>query len=290
MDLWTFLQQLFNGLSMASIYMLVAVGITLVFGLTQMVNFAHGEVMMVGAYVALFAAPQGGAMFLIGLLAAVVAVGVIAFGIERGLYQFTLQSPINGFLVSLGLILIIQNLLLELWGVSPQHLEPVVGSVLQVGELRLSGQRIFVIGVTATIFAILYFLLTRTRFGIGLRAAAVDRETAGLMSINVPRMITMTFVLGGMLAATAGVLVAGLFPITPFLGSQFVIKGFAVALVGGLGNVTGAVLAALVLGVTEAMIAGFGFSAWTDVVAFGLMIFILLVRPQGFLRGTDAPY
>jgi branched-chain amino acid transport system permease protein len=259
-----FLQQCFNGLSIASIYALVAAGITLVFGLTRLVNFAHGELMILGAYAALLVAAGGALGLLAGLVVAVLVVGAACFVIERGLFRFTLEKPINGFLVSLGLIIVLQNVFVMLWGTSPQSLPPVSSSVLTFGEVALSAQRLFVIAATGAAFLALFLFLNRSRVGLAMRAAAMDRETAGLMAVPVPRLITMTFVLGGVLAAFAGVLLAGLFPVKPTLGGEFVV---------GLG---------------EAMIAGSGYPEWTDVASFVLMIAILIVRPQGFLRSVEA--
>ena len=288
MTLSDFLQQCFNGLSIASIYALVAAGITLVFGLTRLVNFAHGELMILGAYAALLVAAGGALGFVAGLAVAVLVVAAACFVIERGLFRFTLEKPINGFLVSLGLIIVLQNLYVMLWGTSPRSLPPVSSDVLTFGEVALSVQRLFVIAATGVAFWALFLFLNRSRVGLAMRASAMDRETAGLMAIPVPRLITMTFVLGGVLAALAGVLLAGLFPVKPTVGGEFVVKGFAVALAGGLGNVVGALLASLVLGLGEAMIAGFGYPEWTDVASFVLMIAILIVRPQGFLRSVEA--
>lgn len=285
-----FAQQMFNGLSIASIYALVSVGITLIFGLTSLVNFAHGEFMLIGGYVAVsLAAVTGGSAALVAL-PAILAVVVIFVASERSLFRFTLKRPINGFLISLGLIIVFQSGIAEIWGASPLNLEPLVSSVFSVGDLRLSGQRLLTIAITLAIFASLFFYMTRTRQGLALRAAAMDRETAGLMGVPVPRFVTLVFLLGGLLGGVAGVLLASLFPLTPVLGSHFIVKGFAIALAGGLGNVAGALAASLVLGLGEALIAGFGFAAWTDVTAFLLMILILLVRPQGFFKGVEAPH
>jgi branched-chain amino acid transport system permease protein len=209
---------------------------------------------------------------------------------ERGLFRFTLQRPVNGFLISLGMILILQNALVARWGATQQNVGAAFGTVWQLGELRVSADRLLIIGVTAVSFVLLHHLLVRTRVGTAVRAAAMDRETAGLMAVPVPRIITLTFITGGVLAAIAGSLLASIYPIMPSLGSAFVVKGFAVALVGGLGNIKGAMLAALVIGIAEAMLAGLGYGGWTDAVSFALMIAILLFRPQGLLRGTDGSY
>lgn len=288
MDLATFLQQCFNGLSVASIYMLVAVGVTLVFGVTGLVNFAHGELMMVGAYVAFFVAPAGGASSLGGIAAGMLAVGVLAWALERGIFRHTFSRPVNGFLVSLGLILVLQNALIEIWSINPQQMQGTFDGIFRLGGVRISAQRLFVILVTVALFVALYLLMTRTRWGLAMRAAAVDPEVTASMGIPVPRVVTAVFVLGGLLAGVAGTLLATMSPITPLLGSQVVVKGFAIALVGGLGNAAGAMVAAVILGLAEAMVAGAGFAELKDLVSFALMILIVVVRPQGIFRGTEA--
>lgn len=284
---WDIAQQFVNGLSLASIYALVAVGITLVFGLTGLLNFAHGEIMMLGSFVLLVIAPDGGAIFALGLLAAILVVALVSFLLERGLFQFTVKVPINGFLVSLGLIFILQNLLIAQFTISPAIIEPPFTSILEIGGLRIAWQRLFVIAFAVLTLLALFWVMTRTKLGLAMRASAIDSETAGLMGIAVPSLITVVFVVGGILAAIAGALIATISPITPVLGANFIAKGFAVALMGGLGNVMGALIAAFILGIGEAMLAGFGFGAWVDMLSFGLLIAILMVRPQGVLRGSE---
>lgn len=288
MTAWDIAQQFVNGLSLASIYALVAVGITLVFGLTGLLNFAHGEIMMLGGYVLLVIAPKGGPLFAVGMVCAILFVALVSILLERGLFRFTIKVPINGFLVSLGLIFILQNLLIANFTISPSFVEPPFPGILEIGELRISWQRIFVIAFAILTLLALFWLMTRTKTGLAMRAAAIHGETAELMGVPVPRLIAMVFVIGGVLAAVAGVLIATIAPITPILGANFIAKGFAVALMGGLGNVMGALIAAFILGVGEAMLAGFGFSAWVDVLSFGMLIAILMIRPQGVLRGSEA--
>ena len=149
--------------------------------------------------------------------------------------------------------------------------------------------RALVIGVTALVVALTYAAITRSRYGRALRASVEDRDTAMLMGIPVRRYVTGVFVFGSALAGLGGALLIGLFPITPFTGGTIVMKGFAVALIGGLGNVTGAVVAGVILGLVEGFSAGYGFSQWTDAYSFGLMVLVLLVRPNGLFGGTSGP-
>lgn len=287
-----FLQQVLNGLSIASVIALVAVGITMIFGLTRIVNFAHGEMLMIGGYAVWWVVAVAGIggqsfeLYILGLVTAVVLVGAFGFTLERVLFRATLDSPINGFIVSIGLIIILQHFVADLFSSEQQAIQRPIETVWDVGGVRVPAMRIFVIGATAALILGLYLGINRSRWGRALRASAADRETAALMGIPVRRYIMLVFFAGSAIAGLGGALLISLFPVTPFLGSSFVIKGFAVAIIGGLGNVTGAVIAALLLGLLEAMSAGYFAPEWVNAYAFGLMIVILLVRPRGLLRGS----
>ena len=282
------LQQILNGLSIASVITLIAIGVTLIFGLTGIINFAHGEFLMVGSIVTWLAVSAGWG-FPLALVAAVAAVAALGYGLERGLFRFTLDRPINGFIVSLGLIVVLQHVVIFLYGPNQKSIPHPLTAVYQVGGVRIAAARLLVIGVTAAIVAVTYAGITRSRYGLALRASVEDRDTAALMGIPVRRYITGVFVFGSALAGLGGALLIALFPITPFTGGTIVMKGFAVALIGGLGNLTGAVFAGLILGIVEGFSAGYGFSEWTDAYSFGLMILVLLIRPNGLFSGTSGP-
>ena len=281
-------QQIVNGLSIASSITLIAVGVTLIFGLTGIVNFAHGEFLMVGSIVT-WLAVRAGLGFVPALILAIVAVAALGFVLERGLFRFTLDRPTNGFIVSLGLIVVLQHIVILFWDPNQKSIpRPLVG-IWEVAGVRIASVRVMVILVTIAVVAATYALVTRGRHGRALRASVEDRDTAALMGIPVRRYITAVFVLGSALAGLGGGLLIALFPITPFTGGTMVMKGFAVALIGGLGNLAGAVAAGLILGIVEGLSAGYGFSAWTDAYSFGLMILVLLFRPNGLFGGTSGP-
>ena len=289
----TFLQQVVLGLSIASVIALIAIGITLIFGLTGIVNFAQGEMLMIGGYVVWFVIVElglGGGFhwYLLGLVLAIAFVGGLGFVLERGLFRFTLQEPINGFIVSIGLIFILQHVVAGIWNSDAVDIPRPLNTVWDVGDVRVLATRVFIIGSTLVLFGLTFYVIQRTRWGRALRAIAADRDTAALMGIPVRLYVTGIFVVGSAIAGLGGALLISFFPVSPFVGAHFVIKGFAVAIIGGLGNVTGAVLAALFLGLLEAMSQGYFAPAWTNAYAFGLMILILLVRPQGLLRGSPA--
>src|SRR3569833_2301640 len=281
-------QQLFNAVSSASVFALLAVGVTLVFGLTRIVNFAHGNFLTVGSYMLLLAAPGGAFMFLVGLPVAIVAVAVLAVVLDRLLFRHLLVQPIRGILVSLGLIQLIESSLAIIFTASPHTVQAAVPAVLDVGGVRMPVDRLIVIGGTLVIFLALYIYLERTRIGLMIRAVAVDSETAGLMGAPVTAAIAGVFALGGALAGAGGAFAALLSPITPFLGFGLILKGFAVALIGGLGNVRGALLGALILAAVETTVIALGFGTWVSVLEFAVMILLLVLRPQGLLRGVEA--
>ena len=282
------IQQLLNGLSIASVITLIAVGVTLIFGLTGIINFAHGEFLMVGSIVT-WLAVQAGLGFLPALVLAVLAVGVMGFVLERGLFQFTLTRPTNGFIVSLGLIVVLQHIVIFFYDPNQKSIPRPLAGIWDVAGVRIASVRVMVILVTIAVVAMTFAMVTRSRYGRALRAAVDDRDTAALMGIPVRRYVTGVFVLGSALAGLGGALLIALFPITPFTGGTMVMKGFAVALIGGLGNLTGAVVAGLILGIVEGFSAGYGFSEWTDAYSFALMILVLLLRPNGLFGGTSGP-
>ena len=281
-------QQILNGLSIASVITLIAVGVTLIFGLTGIINFAHGEFLMVGSIVT-WLAVQAGLGFFIALVLAVIAVGAMGFVLERGLFRFTLTRPTNGFIVSLGLIVVLQHIVILFYDPNQKSIPRPLSGIWNVAGVRIASVRVMVILVTIAVVALTFAMVTRSRYGRALRAAVDDRDTAALMGIPVRRYITGVFVLGSALAGLGGALLIALFPITPFTGGTMVMKGFAVALIGGLGNLTGAVVAGLILGIVEGFSAGYGFSEWTDAYSFALMILVLLFRPNGLFGGTSGP-
>ncbi len=293
-ELADFLQQLFNAVMRSGVYALVALGITVIFGLTGIVKFSIGELLTLGAFLSfafwdndrltfLPAVPPIPTFFIAVILAAA-AVAVLSLILERSAFRFTVNQPINGFIISLGLILVLQNTVIEFWGTELRAIQPPFTGVWEVAGVRMPIQRWFVVWVAVGLIGVLFIGLRFTKYGKAMRACAEDREAAALMGIPVDWVVAGTFALGGALAAVAGGLLASIGDITPYIGTQFLLKGFAVALVGGIGNVEGAVVAALLVGTTETMGAAYLAGEWRDAYVFGLMILILLVRPSGLFR------
>ena len=284
----TFIQQLVNSLSVASVTILIGIGITLIFGLAGIVNFAHGEFLMVGGMVTWFLV-NAGVNFFVALFGAMILVGALGFVAERGLFRFTLDRPMNGFIMSIGLSVILQHVVIRIFNEVQKTIPDPVGQVWVVGGVNIIAMRAIVVAIAAIVVAVTYFGISRSRYGIALRASIADQDTAALMGIPVRKYVTGVFIYGSLLAGLGGALMIALFPITPFTGSVVIIRGFAVSLIGGLGNVGGAVVGGLLLGLVDGLSAGYGSPEWTDAYSLVLMIAVLIIRPQGLLGGTLGP-
>jgi len=283
-ELTEFFQQLFNALRISGVYALVALGITVIFGLTGIVKFSIGELLTLGAFLTFSFWDNDRVIFFLAVPLAALCVGMLTLLLERAVFRHTLEQPVNGFIVSLGLILVLQNIVIEGWGTDPRAIPPVFTAIWEVGGVRMPAHDWFVIGVTGALIATLFAVIRFTKYGRAVRACAEDRDAAVLMGIPVAWVIAGTFGLGGALAATAGGLLASMQIIHAYIGAQFLLKGFAVALVGGLGSIEGAVVAALLVGTTETMAAGYLATEWRDAYTFALMILVLLIRPTGLFQ------
>ena len=292
MDLVTLLQQLINGLSLGSLYALIAIGYTMVYGILRLINFAHGDLLMVSAYVGvmgvgLFSWPWpvafGLALGLTGLL------GVL---LERGAYRPLRRAPRISLLISaIAASFLLENLALVLAGGRPRPF-PVPGAldgVLAWGGLFIPRLSLLITLVTACFLLMLFFIVYLTQAGRAMRAIARDLETVSLMGIDVNRIIAFTFLLGSLLAGAGGLMWAMKYPqVNPFMGILPGLKAFVAAVLGGIGNLAGAVLGGLLLGLAEILIVAL-FPSWAgyrDALAFGLLILILLLRPTGLLGET----
>jgi branched-chain amino acid transport system permease protein len=284
----TFLQELVNSLSVASVIILMGIGVTLIFGLTGIINFAHGEFLMLGA-IGVWVLMGYGLGYIPAVLIAVAIVGLIGFLLERGLFQFTLTRPNNGFMASLGLSILLQHVVIRIWNSFSKSIPEPLPGVWQVGEIRFIKMRVVVVLVTAVVVAVTFLTISRSRYGLALRASLADRQTAALMGIPIRRYITVVFTYGSAIAGLGGALTIALFPVTPFVGSEMIMLGFAVALIAGLGNVPGVVGAGLILGLVTGFSGAYGTPEWTNAYTFGLMIVILIFRPQGLFGGTMGP-
>ncbi len=289
MDLITFLQQLINGLSLGSLYALIAIGYTLVYGILRLINFAHGDLLMVSAYAAImgvgiFSWPWPAAFAL-----AIAATGLLGVLLERGAYRPLRRAPRISLLISaIAASFLLENLVLVIAGgrAKPFPVPAAFSGAVAVGGLYIPRLSFLIPLITAAFLAGLFGIIYRTQAGRAMRAIARDQEMSSLMGIDVNRIIALTFLLGSLLAGVGGVLWAMKYPqVNPFIGILPGLKAFIAAVLGGIGNVTGAVLGGLLLGLLEIMIVAL-FPSWAgyrDALSFALLILLLLVRPTGLL-------
>ncbi|HMF08212.1 MAG TPA: branched-chain amino acid ABC transporter permease [Thermoanaerobaculia bacterium] len=288
----TFLQQLMNGLSLGSIYALIALGYTMVYGVLRLINFAHGDVYMVGAYVGYYLSrmmqgkePSLAAAFLV-MVASMVACAILGIIIERLAYRPVRRaSRLTLLITAIGVSLFLENAGQLVFGPDPKffpslapHAEYVVAGV------RITSEQLTVIGVSFLLMVLLRLFIQKTRTGKAMRAVSFNLDAAKLMGISTDWIIGVTFALGSALAAAAGVLIGMQIPkIDPLMGIMYGLKAFVAAVLGGIGNVPGAVLGGLLIGTSEVMVVGYLSSTYRDAIAFGILILVLLLRPQGIL-------
>jgi branched-chain amino acid transport system permease protein len=291
----TFLQQLVNGLSLGSIYALIALGYTMVYGVLRLINFAHGDVYMVGAYAGYYLSRKlkGDEPSLIGalvvMLGAMLVCAVLGVIIERFAYRPVRRAArLTLLITAIGVSLFIENGAQLVFGPDPKFFPSLAPRAdFIVGGVRLTSEQLTVIAVSFILMLLLRFFILKTRTGKAMRAVSFNLDAAKLMGISTDRIIAITFGLGSALAAAAGVLIGMQIPkIDPLMGIIYGLKAFVAAVLGGIGNVPGAVLGGLLIGTSEVMVVGYLSSTYRDAIAFGILILVLLLRPQGILGRT----
>jgi branched-chain amino acid transport system permease protein len=281
-----FLQQIFNGLVVGSIYTLIALGLTTIFGILGIAHFAHGSVAMLGGYLVFFLISAFGIGLLPSFILAMMCGALLGVVLERvAYYPVRNAPPINSFIIALGLTLIIEKANVLAFGVDQVIIPTPFGRVFSVGGVTMPELRIYVLLTAAVLVGGMTLLIQRTWIGKAVRAVAQNRPAAVLMGINVNSVSMFVFALSSALGVAAGVLIGALFAVAPGVSEGLVVKGFAVLILGGLGSIPGAIVGGMVLGVTEAFSAAFISSGYKDVISFLLMIAVLLVRPEGLMRG-----
>ena len=313
-DSTLFVQLLVNGLTLGSLYALIALGYSMVYGILKLLNFAHGDVYMIGAFIGYgvlqaFGGPLSPNLALTPLivlmfLAAMLGAGLLGVVIERFAYRPLRDAPRIAPLISaLGVSFFLQNSVLLLFGAqfrsydsfqlgspNPELFEPgpLVDPLFVVEGVNVQRIQVLVLVVTVALMVVLTVLVARSRMGKAMRATAYDREAAAMMGIDVDRVIGWTFFMGSVLAGAAGVMFGLLFSqVFHFMGFLAGLKGFTAAVVGGIGSIPGAMLGGLLVGLTESFAAGYVGGRWSDLIVFGILIVVLLVRPSGLL-GTRA--
>lgn len=278
------IQQLVNGISLGSIYALIALGYTMVYGIIKLINFAHGDVFMIGAFVGFFAIKGLGLSFFPALLLSMAVCAVIGVVIERIAYKRLRNATrIAALITAIGVSLLIEYGVIYVRGAQPEAYPNVFPSQsFELFGVSISSQSIFILAVSLTLMVILQFIVHRTKIGKAMRAVSHDAEAARLMGINVDNTISATFAIGSALAGAAGV-IFGIYytKIEPLMGVIPGLKAFVAAVLGGIGIIPGAMVGGLVLGVVETVVSAAGYSLWRDAAAFVILILILIFRPAG---------
>ena len=275
-------QYLFNGLIIGSSYALIAIGLTAIFGLMQIANFAHGQFYMLGAFLAFWFTRSVGLDFWAATAASVAVVMLFGVVLERTLFRLLRGAPLSSsVLATIALSIFLENLALHVWGPRPQKiLSPFPPGGIEIGSVFTTPDRLLMLAVTVAIVAALHLALTYTTTGKAVRATFQNREAAALVGIDIDRLYTLTFAVGGGLAALAGVLLGTIFVVQPTMGGVATLKAFIVVTLGGLSSFAGGIIGGLLLGVAESF--GTIFSpAYKDAVGFVLVILILLYKPNG---------
>ncbi|MBQ9195892.1 MAG: branched-chain amino acid ABC transporter permease [Clostridia bacterium] len=282
-----FLDNLINGLSLGSIYAIIALGYTMVYGIAKMLNFAHGDVIMIGAYIAFCGLQYWGLPPVIAILVSMAVCTALGITIEGLAYRPLRQAASLAVLITaIGMSYLLQNVALMIWGANPKSFPPpfINSSTLRLGQLRISSATLITILANIVIMVSLTLFTAKTKMGKAMRCVSEDRGTAELMGINVNRTISVTFAIGSALAAIAGVLLCSSYPILqPTTGSMPGIKAFTAAVFGGIGSIPGAMLGGVLLGVIEIFGKAYISTELGDAIVFAVLIVVLLVKPTGLL-------
>ncbi|MFP3154239.1 branched-chain amino acid ABC transporter permease [Lachnospiraceae bacterium ZAX-1] len=281
-----FLQQIINGVSLGGVYALMAVGYTMVYGIIKLINFAHCDIYMVGAYTGYFVVNTLGLGFFPALLASMLFCAILGVVIERVAYKPLRKSAKETLLITtIGIELLLQNLVKTDLFAGPNTLnfpEVLKSKIISFAGLQVSNLQIIALSVTIVLCIVLQLMIDKTSTGRAMRATAYDSDAAALMGINVDRVISITFMIGSALAATAGVLVGLLYPkLEPTMGVMPGLKAFVAAVLGGIGVVPGAVFGGIAIGLTETLSKVYISSGFSDAIAFAILIIVLLVKPTG---------
>ncbi|MEW6275181.1 MAG: branched-chain amino acid ABC transporter permease [Bacillota bacterium] len=284
-------QQLINGLAMGVGYALIAVGLTLVFGILDIINFAHGEFYMLGGFLTYLVMSIVGLPYITALLIAVLLTFLAGIVAERLTVRPVMKrDPMTTLLITFGVSLFIMHLIEYIWGPTPRNILTPFSETQAIGKLVISQQRVLIFIVGIGIIILLNLFIRRTKLGKKIRATSQNKLAAQLVGINVNRIYSFTFGLGCALAAVSGALVGPLSAVSPIMGQPAVLKSFVIVVLGGLGSIPGAVVGGVFLGIVEAFAGGFLSSAWKDAIGFAILILVLLLKPSGLFgaKGSAA--
>jgi len=278
------IETLLWGVANGCVYILLATGLNIIFGVMKLVNFAHGQLLMIGAYIAFAASTALGLSAYLAIIVAMGAVALIGIGLERFTFRKVLGTDkLNEIFVSLGLIYVFENAAVLLWGNNSQQIEsPFQGLSLPLGEeVSIGYDWLFSVLIVIAILIALFLLMKKTKIGLAMRATSQRSETSMLMGVNIEKVYIFTFALGAALAGAAGALYGIIFPFNPYIGALPTIKAFAIIILGGLGSIPGAVIGGLLYGIAENTAVYFLGGIWRDAIAFALLIIVLVLRPTG---------
>ena len=281
-----FIQQIINGLKIGSVYALVALGYTMVYGIIKLINFAHGDFIMVGSYVLLYTIPimvAGGLPAWAAVILAIIACSAVGITVEKPVREK--GTKMSALITAIAMSLFLENLAQTLFGASPKSISTIFNFPnLEIGGTKLNGNTLLTIAIGVVMMIALQLFVKKTKMGKAMRAVSEDGEAAILMGINKNRTISITFAIGSALAAVASLMYCASYPqATPTLGSMLGLKAFVAAVLGGIGSIPGAMIGGMAIGLLEALVSAIGLSVWKDGVVFAILIVVLLVKPTGIM-------
>lgn len=281
-----FLQQVINGLSLGSIYALIALGYTMVYGIIKLINFAHGDIYMLGAYVAFITTTYFGFSFFPAMIASMVVCGILGVLIERIAYKpLRHATRIAALITAIGVSYVLEYTTQYVMGSEVKTYPTLLSNIsFSLGPVTISMQQVYIFTITIVLMIALQLIIKKTKMGRAMRAVSVDEDAAKLMGINVDTTISFTFLLGSSLAGVAGILVGIYYnSIDPLMGMVPGLKAFIAAVFGGIGSVPGAMIGGLFIGIAETMVVAYGSSLYRDAIVYLILILILIIKPDGLL-------
>ena len=280
------LQQAMNGLVVGSLYVLVALGLTLIYGILVQINFAHADVVTLGAFAAYFLMHRFGGGYIAAIVLAFVVGGALGWLTNAAIFSPLRErgNELLPLIATIGLSVTLENAMLAAFGPIPYAFDtPYSNDVLRLGGIFITVQNLLIVAVSAGAIGLLYAFLKFTFMGKALRAVSQDRETAGLVGINPNQLIMVTFVIASALAGMGGAMLGPVLVLTPFAGTSVILKAFAVVIIGGFGNVEGTIIAGLMIGLIESYTTQFLNPGWIDIVVFAILLAMLALRPTGLV-------
>lgn len=276
-------QQLMNGFILGCIYTSIALGLTMIYGILGIINWAHGELYMIGAFVGLYMVMHLQLPFFLALLVSMIVMAVFGMLLDKAVFSPLRFKPQNNIIIgTLGASIFLQNLAIVIWGPDPQRFSSIYNNInINIMGISVTMSRMIVVIVTVVLIIVLSVFIRRTKTGKAMRACEQNLNSASLMGIDIKFISLVTTGIGSALAAAAGALTGPIFLVYPTMGILTVSKAFAVVILGGLGNVEGAIIGGFILGIAESLTAGFLSSYYKDIVAFIILITVLIVKPEG---------